>query len=569
LRAGGRAVAAHVDRLDHDAVGGPALGDGVRDQVALAVTACRLHAPQHAAAQQPRADRLRVARADGGRVALDHRGDGPALGVAGRAVRGARRRRRGCRRRRRARALARRLVLAASGQSHDQQRRQQPSHDRNSADSDHDGLTDAEELELGTNPRSNDTDGDGLLDAEELELGTNPRSNDTDGDGLPDGEELDRDTDPFGEDTDGDGDPDGEDGDPLAYDGGIDDAVKGAVCGGGTALFCPDDDDAVRATDEYVLGEILTGLFAVGDVRDAIGALIDGKLGEAFWAAVGIVPVAGDTVKIGRKVRAVIAKFPARRGQLLGLLIKLFPDGSLKRAALDAATDGGYSALRNAGLSDEAVEQLARRGNDLRKLADTARVGARTLDPADARRLEDAVAQNWPPARRAEGYGVESALAELRRDPNIEVVYDGRPRPGMPVNGPDIVAVDRRTGRPIVIEAKGTLSARPLGRRSLRSTAGGRPVTQTSPDWLRTNPDRYLRALRSSPDPNDRRAADLLEDLIDNNAPYDVRIYNSRPAGQGGYGSGVDTVVDDVRAGGQVQDVQIVDVQRPRVGGGG
>ena len=296
-------------------------------------------------------------------------------------------------------------------------------------DTDGDGISDADEQRNGTDPASADTDGDGLTDAEEAELGTNPRSHDTDGDGLRDGDELDLDTDPFGSDTDGDGKDDGEDGDPLVYDGGLGDGVKGAVCGGATTLFCPDEDDPVRATDEYVIGEILTGLFAVGDVRDAIGALIDGKFGDAFWAAVGIVPVAGDAVKIGRKIRSVITKFPARRGQLLGLLIKLFPDGALKRQALDVATDGGYTALRNSGLSDEAVEQLAKRGNDLRRIADNARVGARTLDPTEARALEDAVTKHWPPARRSEAYGVESALTELRRDPNIEILYDGRPAP--------------------------------------------------------------------------------------------------------------------------------------------
>src|SRR5215207_6468168 len=267
-----------------------------------------------------------------------------------------------------------------------------------------------------------DSDGDGISDADERRNGTDPASPDSDGDGLRDGQELERDTNPFGKDTDGDGKDDGEDGDPLGYDGGVDDGIKGAVCGGATTLFCPDEDDPVRATDEYVMGEILTGLFAVGDVRDAIGGLLDGKFGDAFWAAVVIVPVAGDAVKIGRKVKSVISKFPGRRGQLLGLLIKLFPDGRLKREALDAATDGGYSALRNSGLSDEAVEQLAKRGNDLRKLADNARVGARTLDPTEARALENAVTKHWPPARRSEAYGVESALTELRRDPNIEIL---------------------------------------------------------------------------------------------------------------------------------------------------
>ncbi|WP_074413307.1 thrombospondin type 3 repeat-containing protein [Streptococcus suis] len=38
-------------------------------------------------------------------------------------------------------------------------------------DSDQDGLTDAQELALGTNPQSVDTDGDGQADLEELHSG--------------------------------------------------------------------------------------------------------------------------------------------------------------------------------------------------------------------------------------------------------------------------------------------------------------------------------------------------------------------------------------------------------------
>ncbi len=56
-------------------------------------------------------------------------------------------------------------------------------------DTDGDGLTDAEEKQLGTNPKKADTDGDGLTDKEELELGTNPLVKDTDGDGVPDGKD--------------------------------------------------------------------------------------------------------------------------------------------------------------------------------------------------------------------------------------------------------------------------------------------------------------------------------------------------------------------------------------------
>lgn len=41
-------------------------------------------------------------------------------------------------------------------------------------DSDQDGLTDAEELELVTNPFNSDTDGDGLSDLEEFRRGVSP-----------------------------------------------------------------------------------------------------------------------------------------------------------------------------------------------------------------------------------------------------------------------------------------------------------------------------------------------------------------------------------------------------------
>ena len=431
-------------------------------------------------------------------------------------------------------------------------------------DTDGDGVPDAAEREAGTDPAKADSDGDGLSDREELELNTNPNAVDSDGDGLTDGQELLADTDPFVTDTDGDGQPDGDDGDPLTYDGGVDDAVAGAVCGDSTALFCPDEDAGSRGTTEFILGQVASGLLAVGDVRDGIDALARGKFGDAFWAAVGIVPAVGDAAKIGKKVRDLVQKFPGRRAEAMGVILKLFPDGKLRRIALDAATDGGYSALRNQGLADDAIEQLAKKGNDLRRLADNARVGSRTLNTTEAKAIDDAVARHWPSAaQRSEAYGVETALAELRRNPNIEILHTGRPGPGKPVNGPDIVAYDRSTGRTIVVEAKNTDAGAPLSRRRLRSTADRLPVTQTEPDWLSRNPERYLKALRESPDAADRAAAARLEDIIDNAEPYDVKVVGSRPNGKGGYGTKLDDAVGEIRKGGQVQDVEIIDVQRP------
>lgn len=74
-------------------------------------------------------------------------------------------------------------------------------------DADGDGLPDATEYTLGTDPLSPDTDWDGLTDGDEVNVhGTNPLQVDTDGDGLLDGTEvIDVGTSPLMPDTDGGG----------------------------------------------------------------------------------------------------------------------------------------------------------------------------------------------------------------------------------------------------------------------------------------------------------------------------------------------------------------------------
>jgi outer membrane protein OmpA-like peptidoglycan-associated protein len=92
-------------------------------------------------------------------------------------------------------------------------------------DEDNDGLTNAQERRLGTNPKVADTDGDGLSDGDEVKIyHTNPLRMDTDGDGLTDGDEVQKyKTDPLKFDTDGDGLSDGDEilkyhTDPLKVD---------------------------------------------------------------------------------------------------------------------------------------------------------------------------------------------------------------------------------------------------------------------------------------------------------------------------------------------------------------
>ncbi len=60
-----------------------------------------------------------------------------------------------------------------------------------SVDSDHDGLDDVREKQLGTDPHKADSDGDGLSDGDEVIIWkTNPLNPDTDGDGYTDGSEV-------------------------------------------------------------------------------------------------------------------------------------------------------------------------------------------------------------------------------------------------------------------------------------------------------------------------------------------------------------------------------------------
>lgn len=87
-------------------------------------------------------------------------------------------------------------------------------------DPDADGLTDAQETELGTDPRNADTDGDGLNDGDEVNKhATNPLDQDTDDDAVTDGDEVhNQQTSPLNADSDGDGRNDGADEAPTSID---------------------------------------------------------------------------------------------------------------------------------------------------------------------------------------------------------------------------------------------------------------------------------------------------------------------------------------------------------------
>ncbi|MHA1347578.1 MAG: hypothetical protein ACTSO3_14350 [Candidatus Heimdallarchaeaceae archaeon] len=109
-----------------------------------------------------------------------------------------------------------------------------------SEDSDNDGLTNAEESWIFTNPNSCDTDGDGLYDLNEIEnYNTDPTNIDSDYDGLNDYEEIYiYYTEPQKTDTDDDQMPDGWE---IAY------GFNPLTCDGGGDL----DNDGLINRDEY------------------------------------------------------------------------------------------------------------------------------------------------------------------------------------------------------------------------------------------------------------------------------------------------------------------------------
>ena len=77
-------------------------------------------------------------------------------------------------------------------------------------DTDSDGLSNAQELAIGTLVSDSDTDDDGAGDGQEVnDYGTDPTDADTDDDGLSDGQEIQGGTDPADDDSDNDGLKDG------------------------------------------------------------------------------------------------------------------------------------------------------------------------------------------------------------------------------------------------------------------------------------------------------------------------------------------------------------------------
>jgi Mg-chelatase subunit ChlD len=230
-----------------------------------------------------------------------------------------------------------------------------------------------------------DTDGDGLTDCEELDLQTQVYNGDSDGDGLPDATEVHGiSTDPLVQDTDGDTFSDSyEDAhrsdqglDPLNPDPKIGkwtyavDFAKGAIAGdlwredslawlagnltSGASSFIP------------VVGWIVGG---VADLRDAVGSAIHADWVGAGLSVVGVLPYAGDAVAIPGKALAFALRNADKTDEVLAFVAKIddVPQ-SVKTATARGILGPRYQDLISAGATDASLNRLAAGRGDLKAL---------------------------------------------------------------------------------------------------------------------------------------------------------------------------------------------------------
>lgn len=134
-------------------------------------------------------------------------------------------------------------------------------------DNDDDGLTNAEEQALGTNPNEADSDFDGLDDGDEVKNDTDPQDPDSDDDGLVDGREIDLRADPNNPDTDNDGLTDGDEvnsfntlpTNPDTDGDGLNDRVEVQERGTDPTKFDTDGDGVGDSQDQFPTDASRTG----------------------------------------------------------------------------------------------------------------------------------------------------------------------------------------------------------------------------------------------------------------------------------------------------------------------
>lgn len=99
--------------------------------------------------------------------------------------------------------------------------------------------------------------------------------------------------------------------------------------------------------------------------------------------------------------------------------------------------------------------------------------------------------------------------------------------------GPDIIAVNKATGRTVIVEVKGSVDNIVLTGGRLRSKVGGTRMTQNTRNWISTNAEtRYLDTLTDAADTKLQDAAAKIDEIIAG-GDYESIMF--------GYGPGADS----------------------------
>lgn len=261
-----------------------------------------------------------------------------------------------------------------------------------------------------SNPLLQDSDGDGISDEEELLIGTNPLLKDTDSDGLEDGFELSMWYDPLQEDADGDGRWDlqeyEEGTDPFCYDKDWHEHVWDFICGAVAGDFIKDTDSLPT-----MIGQISSSFIPFIDIRDVAGNLVHGDFGFAGLSALGLVPVAGDITKAVSKVGKFAVKNIDDVPKVIGLLSYLnknLPDVAKGLGKSDDFVDAAkkLSKLDNIKLTRKQAKILS----ETLEAAGMSEYLIKTSTKLDIKRTLDVASDLWEKGALKRGKEIDEIL---------------------------------------------------------------------------------------------------------------------------------------------------------------
>ncbi|GEM_PF-1521491 len=378
------------------------------------------------------------------------------------------------------------------------------------ADSDNDGLTDSEEVEYGTKPYSSDSDLDKLNDGWEMFAGYDPLNRNPDGDSFDDKQEYEKQLDPFTYDK-------------VWYDY-VKDILAGATCGdfGQKLVAWGLMKEITFKSMGYLVGQIASGFLLFGDIRDALGSLVNMDFVGVFVSILGFVPLLGDAAKVSDTIISFVKRGPECIKIAARFIIKKLDDWKqIKTAVLDSVitflcknSDNTVRILKRAGASSELIAELAKH-NDALKIANIIQNAGKSVviktskivdNSAIKKSVDNYISKltkkyhpNYLAGVKAERFAVESAKDYFAKK-GYKVLYDAPNG----VNGPDLIL---KNGDDIlIVECKGAMSTTrtPILRGSSLNTKTLGP--QLSHGWLSTDTRRYMKHVR-----NQMSAEDLLE----------------------------------------------------------